>query len=178
MYVEDIQRQLAVAAEAGGDDARELAERLIAPLDAAVRLTLQYALTAAAEEITRELAPGSVEIRLRGRDPEFVVTLPPADVSADELTESEARSSATARTRVGAGTSGPLDADEGAVMRINLRLPDQLKALVEQAADREGLSINSWFVRTATTAVNRADTGRRRERPTPQGARHYTGWTR
>ena len=35
---------------------------------------LLEALSDAAGEITRELAPGSVEVRLRGRDPEFVVT--------------------------------------------------------------------------------------------------------
>ena len=68
-YVEDIHAQLDAAAEAGGDEARELAERLSAPLDAAIRLALQDALAAAAEEITVELAPGSVELRLRGREP-------------------------------------------------------------------------------------------------------------
>ena len=67
--------QLEVAAEAGGDEARALAERLVAPLDAAIRLAVQDALAAAAEEITLELAPGSVELRLRGREPEFVVSL-------------------------------------------------------------------------------------------------------
>ena len=76
LYVENINRQLAIAAEAGGDEARALAERLVAPLEAAIRLTLQDALAAAVEEITTELAPGSVELRLRGRDPEFVVTVP------------------------------------------------------------------------------------------------------
>src|SRR5712675_762364 len=76
-YVENIQRQLVVAAEAGGEDAAALAERMLAPLEAAIRLTVQDALVAAAEEITCELAPGSVELRLRGRDPEFVVTPPP-----------------------------------------------------------------------------------------------------
>src|SRR6059036_2913056 len=86
-YVENLNRQLAVAAEAGGDDARALAERLVAPLEAAIRLTLQDVLAAAAGEITTELAPGSVELRLRGRDPEFVVTPPPADPSADALAE-------------------------------------------------------------------------------------------
>src|SRR3981081_1717795 len=77
VYIDDIHRQLATAAEAGGEEARALAERLVAALDAAIRLTLQDVLAAAAEEITLELAPGSVELRLRGRDPEFVVTLPP-----------------------------------------------------------------------------------------------------
>src|SRR5438105_14922547 len=84
-YIDGIQSQLTAAAEAGGDEARALAERLVAPLDAAIRLTLQDVLVAAAEEITCELAPGSVELRLRGRDPEFVVTPPPVDPSVDDL---------------------------------------------------------------------------------------------
>ena len=61
--------ELAVAAEAGGEDARALAERLTAPLEPAVRLILLDALSAAADEITRDLAPGSVEVRLRGGEP-------------------------------------------------------------------------------------------------------------
>src|SRR5947209_20480654 len=84
-YVDNIHSHLAVAAEAGGDEARALAERLVAPLDAAIRLTLQEVLAAAAEEITCEFAPGSVELRLRGRDPEFVVTPPPVDMSLDDV---------------------------------------------------------------------------------------------
>ena len=78
-YVSDLRHQLTVAAEAGGDDARALAERLTAPLESAARLALLDALSAAAAEITRDLAPGSVDVRLRGREPTFVVTLPPAD---------------------------------------------------------------------------------------------------
>ncbi len=68
-YVDNIQRQLAMAADAGGDEARALAERLTGPLDAAVQLTLQEVLAAAADEITCELAPGSVELRLRAQGP-------------------------------------------------------------------------------------------------------------
>src|SRR3954452_5063755 len=76
-YVENLRHELAVAAEAGDDDARALAERLTAPLESAVRLTLLDALSAAADEITVELAPGSVELRLRSGGPDFVFT-PPA----------------------------------------------------------------------------------------------------
>ena len=68
-YVDEIRRLVEVAADAGGDDARAAAEQLIAPLDAAVRLAVQHALADAAEEITCELAPGSVELRVRGREP-------------------------------------------------------------------------------------------------------------
>src|SRR3954468_20688054 len=83
LYVDTVRRQLVAAAEAGGDDARALADRLVAPLDAALRLALQEALASAAEEITCELAPGSVELRVRGRDLEFVVTPPPIDAPVD-----------------------------------------------------------------------------------------------
>lgn len=73
-YVDNLRHELAVAAEAGGEDAKALADRLTAPLESAVRLTLLDALSAAAAEITRDLAPpGSVDLRLRGREPEFVV---------------------------------------------------------------------------------------------------------
>ena len=68
-YIEDIHAPARRAAQAGGEEARELADRLAAPLDSAIRLALQDALAAAAEEITVELAPGSVELRLRGREP-------------------------------------------------------------------------------------------------------------
>src|ERR1700748_2126546 len=84
-YVDKLSAELAVAAEAGGEDARALAERLTAPLDSAVRLALLEALSSAADEITADLAPGSVELRLRGREPSFVVTPPPTD---DFLVES------------------------------------------------------------------------------------------
>jgi hypothetical protein len=164
-YTETIQRQLAVAAEAGGDEARALAERLVAPLDAAIRLALQDALAAAAEEITTELAPGSVELRLRGRDPEFVVTPPPADAPDDDLAE------------VAEPAAAP-EGDDGAMSRINLRLPDHLKTRIEHAAGSEGLSVNAWLVRAAAAALGRPGPARPREPRAPRGAQRYTGWAR
>src|SRR5215212_3897102 len=166
-YVGSIHDQLTATAAAGGEEARELAERLVAPLDAALRLALQDALSAAAEEITTELAPGSVELRLRGRDPEFVVTPPPADPSADDLAE-------VADDR----PPGFPEGDEVAMSRINLRMPDQLKARIEQAAGSEGLSVNAWLVRAAAAALERTGPSRRPERRASQGAQRYTGWAR
>ena len=162
-YVENLRRELAVAAEAGGDEARALAERLTAPLESGVRLTLLEALSAAADEITRELAPGSAELRLRAGEPEFVVTRPPAD---DDVPAAPAP------------PPPPGDAEEGATARINLRLPEQLKAGVEQAAGRERLSVNAWLVRVIGTAL--AHEGA--DRPAPQRSgrigQAYTGWVR
>ena len=77
-YVDRLRRELEIAADAGGEESLALADRLTSPLESAVRLTLLEALSAAADEITRDLAPGSVDVRLRRRDAEFVVTLPAA----------------------------------------------------------------------------------------------------
>ena len=166
-YIERLQTQLATGADAAGEEARAVVERLAAPLDAAIRLTLQDALAVAAEEITCELAPGAVEVRLRGRELEFVVTPPPAEMPDGDLGEGDY------------GAPPPLvDADEGAMSRINLRLPDHLKARVEQAAGREGLSVNAWLVRAAAAALDRADPDRRRGPSPSRGTQHYTGWVR
>ncbi len=178
-YVENIQRQLLVAADAGGEDARALAERLSAPLDAAIRLTIQDALSVAADEITCELAPGSVELRLRGGDLEFVVT-PPAPIgsAAGERPEGSDAGSAQSWRGASIGPSAAGDGDDAAVSRINLRMPDHLKSRVEMAAASEGLSVNAWLVRAAAAAVDRRDAGRRPESHSPQGAQRYAGWVR
>src|SRR5512139_2960938 len=75
-YVSDLQAQLAAAAEHRDAGARAVAEQLNAALDAAVRLTLLGVLSDVAGEITPQIAPGSVDIMLRGRDPHLVVTRP------------------------------------------------------------------------------------------------------
>lgn len=179
-YIESIRRQLEVAAEAGGDDARALAERLVAPLEAAIRLTVLDALAAAAEEITVEIAPGAVELRLRGREPEFAVSLQPAEPSAEDIAEGEDvlasgwRAAGIRPRAAGEGDEG----DETTVSRINLRLPDRLKSRIEQAAAGEGLSVNAWLVRAAAAALERTGPARRRERHTSRGAQRYTGWAR
>jgi hypothetical protein len=161
-YVENLRRELAVTADAGGEEARALAERLTAPLESAVRLMLLDALSAAADEITRELAPGSVELRLRAGEPDFVVMPAPVDDPNEQARDAPP-------------PLVPPEGDEGATARINLRLPEQLKAGVEQAASRERLSVNAWLVRVAAAAAQ-DDRG-----PRQRGGRigqAYTGWVR
>jgi hypothetical protein len=165
-YVDDLRHELALAADAGGEDARALAERLTAPLESATRLVLLNALSAAADEITRDLAPGSVAVRLRGLEPDFVVTLPPADRWLEDAAEPEVRPLGT-----------PLG-DEGTTSRINLRLPEPLKLRIEEAAAREGLSVNAWLVRTVAAALQPDDGGRGSGRRRPPGRRRYSGWVR
>ncbi|MFF8913085.1 hypothetical protein ACF08M_07125 [Streptomyces sp. NPDC015032] len=167
-YVDTLRRELAVAAEAGGESARELAERLTAPLESATRLTMLHVLSAAMDEITRELAPGSVDVRLRGLDPDFVVTLPPADAGgrAEPAVPVEPL-----------GIAAPADGDEGGTARVNLRLPAHLKARAEEAASREGLSVNAWLVRAVSAAVDGGTRPRATEKTQTIG-QSITGWVR
>ncbi|WP_395573987.1 hypothetical protein [Streptomyces sp. BK79] len=169
-YVDTLRRELAVAAEAGGDEARELAERLTAPLESATRLTMLNVLSAAMDEITRELAPGSVDVRLRGIDPDFVVTRPPADDGA-------LAAPAAPVDYQKAPAPAPADGDEGGTARVNLRLPAHLKARAEDAAAREGLSVNAWLVRTVSAAVE-GGTGPLAPEKAPTVGRSFTGWAR
>jgi HicB family len=172
-YVEYLRRELTTAAEVGGEDARALASRLLPPLDAAVRLTLLEALSAAAEEISAELAPGSVDVRLRGGTAGFVVTPPPAP----------------AAPAAGDTAVGPIEVrlpaaegDDAAMVRINLRLPASLKALIEDAAAAGGISVNAWIVRAAAAGL--ASEGRGGPRPAPArnpdriAGQSFSGWAR
>lgn len=167
-YVDTLRRDLAVAAEAGGDDARALADRLTAPLESAARLTMLNVLSDAMNEITRELAPGSVDVRLRGLDPDFVVTLPASagGPAAEPAAPAEALKA-----------PAPADGDEGGTARVNLRLPSHLKARAEEAASREGLSVNAWLVRAVSAAVDGGGAPRAPERTHSIG-QSFTGWVR
>ncbi|MER5601720.1 hypothetical protein [Streptomyces sp. NPDC002265] len=174
-YVDSLRRELAVAAEAGGDEARELAERLTAPLESATRLTMLNVLSAAMDEITRDLAPGSVDVRLRGLDPDFVVTPPPRDEPYDDRSGPAEPLAAPA--------PAPADADEGGTARVNLRLPAHLKARAEEAAGREGLSVNAWLVRAVSAAVDGGTASPAAGKPRATTAtrtvgQSFTGWVR
>ena len=140
-YVENLRQDLAAAAEAGGPEARAAAERLALALDPAVRLALMDALSQAAAEITAELPAGSVDVRLRGREPELVVDVPtmplpapppPAPPSPEDAPE--------------------VDEDD-AVARISLRLPESLKYKAEELAAKGGHSLNSWIVNAVRAAT-------------------------
>jgi hypothetical protein len=163
-FVDQLRRDLLTAADAGGEEARALAERLTAPLESSVRLALLSALSQAAEEITGQLAPGTVDVRLRGADLGFAVTPPPAP----ETPEPAARTAAEPAP----------DVEEGETLRITLRLPEQLKARVDEAATRLGVSVNTWLVRAVANAVEPG----RHPSETRRGRRaygaEYTGWAR
>jgi hypothetical protein len=142
-YVESLRHDLAAAAEAGGAEAKAAAERLALALDPAVRLALMDALSQAAAEITSELPQGSVDVRLRGREPEFVVDVPTVAMPAPAAPAPPAPPSAE-------------DADEvedDALARITLRIPESVKYKAEELAAKGGHSLNSWIVNVVRAAT-------------------------
>ena len=157
-HISDLQRQLVDAAENGTEDTRAVAERLAAGLDAAARLVLLDVLSAAVGEITRDLAPGSVDLRLRGREVEFVVTQPSTEPDGDER------------------PAAPVDLDDASTSRTTLRLPDALKARVDEAAATDGLSVNTWLVRAVAAALQPRQ--RRSAQRSLRTGDNFAGWAR
>jgi cobalamin biosynthesis protein CbiG len=123
-FVEALRRE--VAAAVASDDAATAAvvERLAASLEAAAHLWLLDAATQAAAQVSSQLADGHVEVRLDGRDPALVYVPSPDEPAA------------------------PAAGDEAYDARITLRLSEGLKAQVERWASEEGVSVNTWLVRT------------------------------
>jgi hypothetical protein len=71
----------------------------------------------------------------------------------------------------------PPDADEGGTSRISLRVPEHLKPRIEEAAARDGLSVNSWLVRAVSAALDPGG-GSSGRRAAQQTGKHYRGWVR
>ena len=154
-YLETLRRDLEASAAPGDDDVRRAAGLLSGSLEAAARLSLLEALSDAAAEITTKLDNASVEVRLRGRAADLVVseTAPPGPPEPQPATETES----------------------GDVARITLRLPEGLKGQVEQAASAEGISVNAWLVRSIAAAVRGGTGGGGRSTRTRLG-RRVTGY--
>jgi len=129
-YLDMLRGDLAAAAKPGGPATAEVADLLSHALEPSARLALLEALSDAAAEITTRLRDASVEVRLRGRDADLVVNHVAPEAAPDPQ---------------------PDGAD---LARLTLRMPEALKAHVEQAAATAGVSVNAWLVRAVTAAVN------------------------
>ena len=124
-HIHAIQEDLAGAASLASDEATvEAARRLTQALGSSLHLRLLDVVSEAALALS-DSVPGRIEVRLAGRDPEFVYV-------EEEEAEPEP-------TQPGA--------DDSLSARITLRLPEGLKAQIEVAANIEGASVNTWIVR-------------------------------
>ena len=143
-YVERLRADLVSAAEATGPEARDLAERLGYALDSSARLAMMEAISHAAAEITSEMSAGGVDVRLDGRDLEFVVDqAPPGPPAAPAPPGPPAPPSPEGQDRD----------EDGNVARITLRLPEAVKARAEEFAARSGHSLNTWLVNVIRAAT-------------------------
>jgi hypothetical protein len=152
-YLAVLQAELAAITRVVSGDVARAAELLTEVLEPAIQLTMLDVLSAAAAEITSLLGGAVVEVRLAGGEATFVVTEhtlpdPPAEVEA-------------------------ADAE---MTRVALRLPETLKARVEEAAARDGVSANTWLTQAIRRALeDRRDAGLLARRMPGQ---RITGFTR
>ncbi len=152
--IDTLRQDLARAADLGGPETKSAAERLVLALDPALRLTLMDALSQAATEISDALAGVTIDVRLRGRELEFVVEGAPVAVVAP--------------------ADQPFETDDGEAIRITLRLPDGLKARAEALAARRGQSLNTWLVAAARAAADTPSSPGPGHRP----GQRLQGWAR
>ena len=143
-FIDALKADLSAVAELGDEATGEAANRLVMTLQASVGLRLLDALSEAALELNEKLPSGHVEVRLSGQDPELVFV-------SDEP------------------EAPPAAGDEAYTARITLRLPEALKSTIEEAAGRDGVSVNTWIVR----ALSRSSTG-----PAVQSGNRLTGYAR
>jgi hypothetical protein len=144
-FIESLQQDLAAMAAVGDPQASETFQRIAAALESSLRLRLLEAVTAVAHELTSQMPNGHVEVRLAGQDPSLVFV--------EE-----------------APAAGPsVGAEEAFTARITLRLPDALKASIEFAASRDGVSVNAWIVQALSRSID----------PRPhRGPKRLTGFAR
>ena len=133
-FIEALRREVAAAHASGDAATAATVERLAASLEAAAHLWLFDAASQAAAGLNGQLTHGHVEVRLDGRDPELVFVDDPEPDAAPAAEEYAAR--------------------------ITLRLPEGLKAQVEQWAAQEGVSVNTWLVRTIARGGERGPSRR------------------
>jgi hypothetical protein len=145
-YVQALQEDLARVAAVGDEATARAAELLAVALESALGRRLQEALAEAALELSTQLDHGTVEVRFAGADPELVY-VPAAEPAAAEA------------------------GGEAFSARITLRLPESLKARLEEAAAASAVSVNAWLVQALNRLVE--------PRPSAAGNRYrLTGYGR
>ena len=154
-YLETVRHGVSSAAALGDETTRQVADRLGGAVEASTRLALIRVLSDAAAQISAEVAPTGVELRMNGEDPELVVIVPSPPAEPTLLLPDQ-----PAPTQPEPESEEPTGIDdEEPVARISLRLPASVKAKVDEQADREGISTNGWLLRAVLDALG--------DRPTP-----------
>ena len=131
-----LEEQLVAQGRLAGDEpiVEQLADAMVAALAPAVRQAAFELAEQAAAEIAAQLTTGSVEVVLSDGEPTLVLR-----------TEDSEQTFST----------------EDLEARMTVRLPSNLKAALEEAADDAGDSMNSFVIKTLASGASRGRKGRR-----------------
>lgn len=121
-FIDLLSADLRALGKLGGTDLEAAVSRLIPTLTPVLRGRLLEALTEIAGEMKDQIPGSRVEARL-DRDEVELVYLQDEGVNRETPSELNAR--------------------------ITLRLPEDLKSRIEKAATKEGVSLNSWLLKTS-----------------------------
>jgi hypothetical protein len=146
-YIESVRGGVANASSLADEHTQQVAERLGTAIESSTRLALIHALSDAAGSISAEIAPSSVELRMIGQDPEFVVSIQTAESEPTLLMPEPKPASDEA-------DEPPTEAEDEPVARITLRLPQSAKTRVDEMASSEGISTNAWLIRAVMDALS------------------------
>lgn len=136
-YISSLNAALLNGAQNYAPEIRDAAERLAQGLEPAMRLAFMEVAADIAAEVTAKLDGDVVDVRLRGGNPEIVV---------ERRVEVPEAPPAPPQPPAQPPAPPPVE-DEGGMARVSLRLPDALKAQVDDAAATAGVSANTWLIR-------------------------------
>ena len=144
-YTAKLQNDVATAAELGDDHTRRIAASLSAAIEPSVRLVLLAAATELAKEIGAKLGDREVKVNLDGSELLVDVVRPPNSTGgegANEKADDEQKDSTYS-----------FDDVSGDISRVTLRMMEQIKARAEEAANQNGVSLNSWVSQAVQGAL-------------------------
>lgn len=121
-FIDRMSGDIKALGKLGGPELETAVSRLIPTLAPVLRTRLLEALVEIADELKEHIPGAHLEARVQGDDIELVYIEDGSVIREN-----------------------PADLNA----RITLRLPEDLKSRIESAATREGISLNSWLLKTS-----------------------------
>jgi hypothetical protein len=128
-FTETLRSDLEAVGSMGSDKAMKVADRMITVTLPLAKSRMLEAMSMALTELSGVLGIERIDLRVSGDDVTFV----PAEATVVTRTVEQSSDQA----------------------RFSLRLPDDLKARIDERAAAEGASTNTWMVRALESAVGR-----------------------
>lgn len=133
-FIELLSSDIKALGKLGGQELDSAVSRLIPTLAPVLRTRLLEAFTEIAVELSEQLPGAHLEARIQGDEIELIYVEDGSIVREN-----------------------PADLNA----RITLRLPEDLKSRIESAATKEGISLNSWLLKTSDRGSFSVSIGKR-----------------